>query len=183
VVLVQSGAQCRFEPGSCAPSSIPLGVDQWGALLGAGRARNWSAVRSDVHGRPSAWAFLAGCLAALAVAGCRRLPLLRRPGANRSQDFQPGPGLNFRLLPPGQRKPHRVGCACCASENDPKAAPGDPVKISGFVLPVCRVIAPKLRAGLGALLHWSIGAGGPARALACWIQPTPEADLVVGDEG
>jgi len=176
--------------------SIRVVVDQWGGLAaGRGRAELVRAGQGGRRYKPAPAAGFSGRL--LAWRGVWRvLPLLppvpvpfrRNWPAHRSpRDFQPAPGLNFRLVPPRHASLTEWGFgACCRQRTGtPKLHQGEfsRSKIQRFVLPVPGWIAPSLRAWLVAAVAWSECQvpGGPPVALACLNQsPRPEADLVVG---
>jgi len=77
---------------------------------------------------------LLGCAAAIAVLLVPPLPSFADLAANRGRELLDEPGLSF-VVPPGQRT-LTEWVRLLRSEPDPGLHSGDPVRISGFVLPV-----------------------------------------------
>jgi len=177
VVLVQSGASGRLDLLLRAVFH-PLVWISGGLLLALAVLELVSGKEAPLPPRQRL-GFLAGCLAALAVLLLPPVPSFADLAANRSQDFQPGPGLNF-VVPPGQRS-LTEWVRLLRSEPDPKLHQGDPVKISGFVLPM-----PGDRPQLARLLvRCCLVDAVPVGLPVLWPadQPTPEADQWLAIEG
>lgn len=118
------------------------------------------------------WGLVAGCLVAVAVLLLPPRPSFADLAANRSQDFQSEPGLNF-VVPPGQRS-LTEWVRLLRSQPDPNLHEGDPVRISGFVLPM-----PGERPQLARLLvRCCLVDAVPVGLPVIWLpdQVTPEAD-------
>jgi uncharacterized repeat protein (TIGR03943 family) len=115
---------------------------------------------------------LLGCAVAVAVLLLPPRPSFADLAANRSQELLEEPGLNF-VLPPGQRS-LTEWVRLLRSEPDPKLHNGDPVRISGFVLPV-----PGDRPQLARLLvRCCLVDATPVGLPVLWPagQPVPKAD-------
>jgi uncharacterized repeat protein (TIGR03943 family) len=115
---------------------------------------------------------LLGCAVAVAVLLLPPRPSFADLAANRSRELLEEPGLNF-VLPPGQRS-LTEWVRLLRSEPDPKLHNGDPVRISGFVLPV-----PGDRPQLARLLvRCCLVDATPVGLPVLWPpgQPVPKAD-------
>ena len=115
---------------------------------------------------------LLGCAAAVAVLLLPPRPSFADLAANRSRELLEEPALNF-VLPPVQRS-LTEWVRLLRSEPDPKLHNGDPVRISGFVLPV-----PGDRPQLARLLvRCCLVDATPVGLPVLWPagQPVPRAD-------
>lgn len=115
---------------------------------------------------------LVGVVVAIAVLLVPPRPSFADLAANRDRELLDEPGLNF-VVPPGQRS-LTEWVRLLRSQPDPKLHAGDPVRISGFVLPV-----PGDRPQLARLLvRCCLVDATPVGLPVLWPQgrPLPKAD-------
>jgi uncharacterized repeat protein (TIGR03943 family) len=115
---------------------------------------------------------LLGVVVAIGVLLVPPRPSFADLAANRGRELLDEPGLNF-VVPPGQRS-LTEWVRLLRSEPDPKLHAGDPVRISGFVLPV-----PGDRPQLARLLvRCCLVDATPVGLPVLWLpgRPLPQAD-------
>jgi uncharacterized repeat protein (TIGR03943 family) len=128
--------------------------------------------RARPIGRRQSWVLALSGAVAVAVLLVPPQPSFADLAANRDRDLLEEPGLNF-VLPPGQRS-LTDWVRLLRSQPDPSLHDGDPVRISGFVLPV-----PGDRPQLARLLvRCCLVDATPAGLPVIWPadSPNPEAD-------
>ncbi|MCT0200310.1 TIGR03943 family protein [Synechococcus sp. CS-1325] len=141
-VLLQSAASGRldlllravFHPLVWGSGLVLLALAAVGlaaSIRSDARSGAWSGARLTSGQRT---ALLLGCVAAIAVLWIPPRPSFADLAANRGRELLEEPGLSF-VVPPGQRS-LTEWVRLLRSEPDPGLHSGDPVRISGFVLPV-----------------------------------------------
>jgi uncharacterized repeat protein (TIGR03943 family) len=150
----------------------PLGLGLWGAVLlqGGISGRLDLLLRAVFH--PLVWISGVVLVVAIGVLLVPPRPSFADLAANRGRELLDEPGLNF-VVPPGQRT-LTEWVRLLRSEPDPKLHAGDPVRISGFVLPV-----PGDRPQLARLLvRCCLVDATPVGLPVLWLpgRPLPQAD-------
>lgn len=103
-------------------------------LLALAAVQGIGAVRSPAKRERPRWGLLLGCVTAVAVLVVPPTPSFADLAANRDPNLLEEPELTF-VVPPGQRT-LTEWVRLLRSQPDPRLHEGDPVRISGFVLPM-----------------------------------------------